>query len=616
MSQILYIWDSNNRPINIADCTYIYWSEIFNIETPSISIVEKMESNSAQLKSEYLAFIHNLGNSKYLGKTVIDLLKIKDNLSYWWMTLLVEKSNWAKSPEIVNIIKLMTFLSLINEVSCTKIYIKSNNEHLVSSIRMLCKEKKIDFYQIQERIQLIKFKELKKSFIQYIPNLIKGYLWLFREIFLSIPFTLSDYEKKICLDSSNIFVSYLSSVKVDVNNCDKFNNSFWGPLPNHLSQNEKTATWVYLPSRRFKIKEIFTAFKTLKRHKTIFQNYVLLSSFFNWGVLNKILKDIFLILKNSSRVKHELKKTSGIFWPLIKNDVERSLLGVEMFSSVFYLGLFSEMKDFCDNQAKLIYLYENQPWEIALISSFKVKKNLLIGYAHSTIRYWDLRYFNDPRSLKSNEINAMPRPNFLAVNGFNDKSIMIESGYLAKEIKEVESLRYLYLNDLIEKSTNYKKDDKQILLVLGDYLKSDTIAMLSLLKSPDVKSYLNNHKIIIKPHPACIIENHDIDGINAVIEYSDLADLILTADIIFTGNVSSAAVEAYFLEKKIISYRNFRELDMSPLRGIEGIYFASDHESFKSSLKYLLSHDSPYVKKSPVFKLNRNLDSWSRILNL
>ena len=55
---------------------------------------------------------------------------------------------------------------------------------------------------------------------------------------------------------------------------------------------------------------------------------------------------------------------------------------------------------------------------------------------------------------------------------------------------------------------------------------------------------------------------------------------------------------------------------MSPLRGIEGIYFASDHESFKSSLKYLLSHDSPYVKKSPVFKLNRNLDSWSRILNL
>ena len=41
-----------------------------------------------------------------------------------------------------------------------------------------------------------------------------------------------------------------------------------------------------------------------------------------------------------------------------------------------------------------IYLLENQAWEKSLISSWnKFNHGGLIGVAHSTIRFWDLRYF-------------------------------------------------------------------------------------------------------------------------------------------------------------------------------------------------------------------------------
>ena len=65
-----------------------------------VSIPCLVEENSESLRSRYLEWIYDLGEIKINGKRIVDHLEIRSGFSYWWMTLLAEKCNYAKSPQI------------------------------------------------------------------------------------------------------------------------------------------------------------------------------------------------------------------------------------------------------------------------------------------------------------------------------------------------------------------------------------------------------------------------------------------------------------------------------------------------------------------------------------
>tara|TARA_B100001093_G_scaffold420282_1_gene412131 strand:+ start:6426 stop:8267 length:1842 start_codon:yes stop_codon:yes gene_type:complete len=608
-NKTLCILDINHLPKSLLDCPQVFWNKAFNIDKKSFSITEILESNSDKLKSKYLKLIHDLGKSKINGVTILDFLKIRNNISFWWMTLLVEKSNWAKSPEITNIIKLMALELFLDENNFNKIYVQSRNKKLINALKLLCQERKFDFKIIKQnnRVKDVLALEFSSSFFHFF----KGLVWLLREILFSIPFALLGHTRWRSSSPDNIFISYLSKAEVECANFKEFNTNFWGPLPNYLVKKNMSSNWLYLPSRNFNFFSTYKAFKNLKENKNDSNIYSSLSSFFKWSVLKKIIKDIFFILTKGCKIKESLKKDSHIYWPLIQEDVNRSLFGIEMFSSIYYLCLFEYIAEITPKKPKIIYLAENQPWEMGLIASFKNKENILIGFAHSTIRYWDLRYFNDSKCYKSDDSGFIPRPNYLAVNGVNDMSLMLQSGYPDKDIIEVESLRYLYLNDLVNRDSISRN---KVLLVLGDFLRADTMFILSFLKSLEIQECLDGVEVVFKPHPSCHLKSNDLDGINARIEHNKIGDLILQADLVFTGNVSSVAAEAYSLGKKVITARNYKDLDMSPLRGFDDVKFVSDHQSFKSCLKELL-HDTNKAKKLQFFQLNSNMDNWKKLLD-
>lgn len=604
------ILDVNYCPDSALNCKHIFWNETFKIDKKSFSIIEILENRSDQIKNKYLKLIHDLGKSKINEVSVIDFLQIRNNFSYWWMTLLVEKSNWAKSPNITNTIKLMALEAFLDENNFNKIYVQSCNKKLINSLELLCQKRNLDLKIIRENksVKDILALEICSSFFHFF----RGVLWLVREILFSIPFALLGHDQWHKSSPDNIFVSYLSKVEVECSNFKNFNTNFWGPLPNYLVKENISSNWLYLPSRNFNFIATYKAFKKLKKYKNDPNIYVTLSSFFKLSVLKKIIKDIFSILNKASKTKESLKKNTNIYWPLMQEDINRSLFGLEMFSSVFYFCLFEYVAEITLKKPKIIYLAESQPWEMGLLASFKFKENILIGFAHSTIRYWDLRYYNDLECYKSDDFDLIPRPNYLAVHGVNDKSSLLKSGYPAQDIIEVESLRYLYLNDLVYKDNN---SGNKVLLVLGDFLRADTMFILSFLRSQEIQEYLDEVEIVFKPHPACDLKSQDLKGINTRIEHNKLGDLILQADLVFTGNVSSAAVEAYSLGKKVITARNYKDLDMSPLRGFDDVKFVSDHESFKSCLKELLNNKKE-SKKSQFFQLNSNMDNWKKILDI
>ena len=116
----LLLWDLDNQSDNsIHDV--VYWSSYISSESDGVfSLPQLVEQNADHLKEEYLKLIYEFGEAKVNGKRIIDHLIIRQNFSYWWMTLFAEKCNYVKSPQIDNIIKLM----LLNS-GCKKINIRN-----------------------------------------------------------------------------------------------------------------------------------------------------------------------------------------------------------------------------------------------------------------------------------------------------------------------------------------------------------------------------------------------------------------------------------------------------------------------------------------------------------
>ena len=99
MGNTLVIWDQNELPEVLLKDTLLWRS--FDGGENVLSIPNYLEKHAERLRTKYLKFIHDLGESRINGKRIVEHLDLGDDFSFWWMTLLAEK-NPLKSPCIYN----------------------------------------------------------------------------------------------------------------------------------------------------------------------------------------------------------------------------------------------------------------------------------------------------------------------------------------------------------------------------------------------------------------------------------------------------------------------------------------------------------------------------------
>ena len=130
------------------------------------------------------------------------------------------------------------------------------------------------------------------------------------------------------------------------------------------------------------------------------------------------------------------------------------MLGPVAISNALFLNLFEQVLKSQSYQKMGFYLLENQAWERALIYAWKASGHGdLIGVQHSTVRYWDLRYFSDFRNYERKNCNDMPIPDRVALNGKVSITAYRDGGYPENMLVEVEALRYLHLAEALKIST-------------------------------------------------------------------------------------------------------------------------------------------------------------------
>jgi surface carbohydrate biosynthesis protein (TIGR04326 family) len=195
------------------------------------------------------------------------------------------------------------------------------------------------------------------------------------------------------------------------------------------------------------------------------------------------------------------------------------------------------------------------------------------------------------------------------------KKMVLDGGYPEEDLIEVEALRYLHLNQTAKHKAylNVSGVGEMTLLVLGDYLKENTMQQMELLRIAALRID-KKIKYIIKPHPACPILVGDYPELDLTITNDPIPMLIDHCSLVYTSSITSAAVDAYCAGKPVVTALDPKSLNLSPLKGSEGVSFVSSPEALAVVLNRMGQMKEIAGQGKDYFYLDPNLSRWQRLL--
>jgi surface carbohydrate biosynthesis protein (TIGR04326 family) len=624
----IVIWD-NDFDIKKSNKLIIHWRSYGSRSDHHFDISDIVEENSKEIREKYLAWVYSLGNKKYQDKTITELLSIQGTFSFWWMSLIVEKSNFSKSPQIDDACKLIAFDKLASSISLCDIIYCGNNNQLAECFEIWSKQRKVKF-KYQKSVKSAIDKPFKDRLYQKLPYFFQAVLWLIYYIYNRWSLSgvgIVNWRKS---KSKLSFVSYFANLnKADLSE-NKFGSYYWNDIVSSVANSGVSSNWlhIYIPNSIVnspkRAKELI---ELLNNENKELQTHVLLDSFLSLRVIHKVIKDWFKLRNRASKLDKtfcELDNEVVNIWPLFKNDWFSSFQGKTSISNIWHFHLLDEAMKFLPKQEKCVYLQENIDWEYAFLYAWKTAGHGdAIGFPHSSIRFWDLRYFFDKR-LFFPGINKLgiPLPNYIAVNGPIAKELLLDAGYPFEMLIDVEAIRYNYLMDiqrLIERKRNNKSecvDEIDIqLLIVGDIEFETNQMMIKILQKVSLE-IMKKLVIKFKPHPLCPISTRDLFGLPIEITSLNLSELLCNAEIVFSGALTSAAIEAYLFEVPVITLRLSRKLNLSPLRGMnDGVYFIRDFYEFENAIIESMKLNINQ-REQDIFYIDPFIPRWKKLLNL
>jgi surface carbohydrate biosynthesis protein (TIGR04326 family) len=617
----LQIWDVEGLP-PVSDMVSVRWRGFVSGAQPDdVSIPELIEANADVLRKRYLAWIFDLGEKVIQGKRLVEYLELRPGFSYWWMTLFAEKCNYSKSMQINDAIRLMALDEWAKNRSVSRVVLTTNNQMLAECMRLWCDNLGVAF-DLRRIAKLRASLPWEKRIYKVCPHAMRSMIWLGKHIINRWPLIgvgLKGWQQS---KGRITFFSYLFNLAPDATKQGRYESRYWAHLPDALMQVNCKTNWLHLYVDDALLPTSKQAAETLRSFNKVEvgeQSHVTLDTFLSFSVVMRTIQDWIHLIWVSVKLRKKIntKQLSPLnLWPLFEDDWRQSMFGTIAISNLLNLNLFEAALKHLPKQQRGVYLQENQGWEFALIQSWQAAGHgHLIGAQHSTVRYWDLRYFFDPRSYRRTGGYDLPMPNQFAFNGLAVKDAYKNGGYPAGNLVEVEALRYMYLSDVQVKTTAVQKPKNSPirLLVLGDYLCSNTQQQMNLLAQ--ASTLLPKDIVItVKPHPACPIQPEDYLSLTMTVTMEHIGKLLAECDVAYTSAVTSAVVDAYCAGIPVISVLDPNALNLSPLRGCAGALFASTPEELATKL--MLAVSPPGVPSSQIdfFTTDPQLPRWKKLL--
>ena len=618
-SSELLLWDDRGEP-PVGNWDTYRWNG-YSEQGDVHSLLRYCESHAESLRAKYLAWVYDFGEIRIGKKNVVEHLAYEDGLSYWWMTLLVEKSPY-KSP-LTDAIRLLAMEEILEKSKPGSLHLVSGNRQVARAIQALCKRLGVACrWTVPSSIA--KRSRSAEAVVRNLPGFVQALLIICRYLWTHKATRENQKSNWVVQDRSLSFVSYLFNFSTESAKSGVFQSRYWGGLHQLIREVAVPVNWLHLyvpheatPNAK-SAHQLIESLNLGHRHESA---HALLESYLTWPVVAGVVKrwiSLYISFLRLRRIGHafDSMRPHSFLWTLMRNDWKKSLVGTFSINNLLSIALFDAALKDMPPQQKGVYLCENQSWERALIHAWqKHGHGQLIAVPHSTVRFWDLRYFSDPRAFQSGKPYPMPRPHLTALNGQAAIQAYIKAGYPSDAVKECEALRFEYLYNLPARNTSPKPAGAAMrLLVLGEYAAAGTRKLLQLLEA--TVAQIPTMAITIKPHPGNVVVAADHPLLSLSVNTEPLENILNDFDVVYSGNMTSAAVDVYLAGLPLVVMLDETELNFSPLRGKSDVYFVSTPDELAFELLAATHQKVRPGVQDEFFFLDPEYPRWKQLLEL
>lgn len=617
---MLIIWDSEDNVSDKSYDEYYYWNG-YEESGRRLSLLKYIDEHDFLIKDRYLSFIHEIGEYQNGKISVIDRLQIESGFSFWWMTLFVEKSPW-KQESILKVLKLFAIEEILRSEKYSGLRLVGTDDSVATVIENLCKKISITFIYEPIKLESNNLGSIVRT--SYIGSITESFLTLGKYMI-----SLLKQGKKQNLywahnENAVFFCSYFFHLDGRLLERGIFYTKFWESLHKLIPKMGLKANWLQIYYKHDKMptpKDAQKALTSFNKRSANEGNHALLENYLNWKdlvvVLFRYLKLWFTYFSFRS-IKNAFCTTGSDLdlWPVMKKDWRASITGKLAIHGLMNVQLFKNAMADVPIQKQGFYLLENQSWERAF--NFAWSKNghgRLIGVAHSTVRYWDLRYFSDKRSINaiSKMGNRMPQPDLVALNGLMAIESFTQFGYPLSRTVECEAVRYLNLANIKPKEKFNLAVNSIKVLIMGEYMPAGTDKMLSMLEKANER-ISNVNSYTFKPHPNYLIDASKYPSLKLKVVTESLDSILTDYDLVISSNLTSAAVDAYLAGIPLVILLDKFELNYSPLRKQSGVRFIYSDEHLANELSCNVGEVYKSNINNSLFFLDAELPKWKMIL--
>jgi len=614
----VFVWDGDGDP-PVGDWFVLLWSSyVDNPQSESLSMPRYVDENADQLKKRFLKWVYDLGESLIDGRTIVDILEIRPGLSYWWLTSIGQKFNLSEKSNIDNAIKLMAMEAVLVDLDPALIILATSNNQLARVLGNYCVKANKNFKIIPIKNSRTNPEGIARRFRRAAPRLIRAlacFIWYLKKF---LPISRGGVPKKMGC-ARICFIDVLVHLGKDAVRSGQFSSKYWSNLVSYLSDAGVSTNWIHnyyshseLPSAKSANNLVSRFNQSGSECHLLLESMISLSTIVNASLVYLKLVRIKFYLSQIDR--HFTPVGSNLnLWPLFKNEWEESLVGPTALLNSFRLCFFEKVFRNIPVQKLGIYIQENQPWEMILIHVWRANGHgRIIGVPHTTVSFWDLRYFYDYQSYHYLGKNRLPLPNNVAVNGRPAKMMYLDGGYPESDLIEVEALRYLHLSRAeTNRSPRRTKSNPITILVCGDFSVLSTVNILRWVSEAS-RNMPSNTVFLFKPHPAFDCKLLQMFNINITFARDSILELVNRCDFVFTSSMTSSSVDGYLLGARVIQMLDGEKVNTSPLRKHPGVVFVGSINDFVEAIRCEECWSENVSQE--FFHLDINLIRWKKML--
>ena len=610
------LWDSTDAPGN--DAAVYTWNG-YAQHGRVRSVLGYVEQHAERLRATYAAWGHDLGEHRVNGTRLIDRFALRDGLSYWWMSPLVEQSPW-KTPAIVDAIRLLAFDEILAAERPSAVRLVSANADLHESIRELCRRAEVS-YTWDQRPASTRFG--LRAVFRALPWSVQAVASLLRHAISRWPLRKS---RPVWADGEQAVMLASYFIHLDQVSCERghFHSRHWEDLPALLHANGRRTNWI----QHYLVSAVVPDTGTANRWVAQFNArcgaegaHAFLDSYLSLGVLLSVMGRLAQLTVRSWRLRGIAKVFDPAgsrcsFWPLFRRDWRSSVCGPAAVENLLWIALLDRALKDMPHQPLGLFLYENQSWERAFIHAWrKHGHGTLIGVPHSTWRFWDLRFITDPRTLSRAGNHPIPLADRIALNGPAAVKACRETGFPMETTAECEALRYGYLRRLPIRARRDTAGAGPVrVLVLTDFSAHVTEEMLRRLGAA-AATLEGRACITVKPHPNHAVRVADYPAIDLAITNDPLEKILGDFDVAYTSDGTSAAADAFLAGLPVVVALPDSSLNFSPLRGYDGVSFVGSASELAAALLQAPTAESRETPET-FFFLDPAFPRWRRLLGI